>query len=137
MALRAHHKGLELVVDVRPDVPDGLVGDPHRLRQVIVNLLGNAIKFTSAGEVVVRVTSTPATDDRAQLRVHVIDTGIGIPEDRQRTIFQPFEQADGSTMRRFGGTGLGLTISTRLVALMGGRLWVDSEPGRAAIFSSA
>jgi CheY-like chemotaxis protein len=134
MALRAHQKGLELVVDVRPDVPDGLAGDPHRLRQVLVNLLGNAIKFTSDGEVIVRVTAAPTGGDRVHLQVHVIDTGIGIPDDRQQSIFEAFEQADGSTTRRFGGTGLGLTISARLLAMMGGRLRVESELGRGSDF---
>jgi PAS domain S-box-containing protein len=134
VALRAHQKGLELVVDVRPYVPDRLVGDPHRLRQVLVNLLGNAIKFTDNGEVVVRVASAQAGGDRVQLQVHVVDTGIGIPEDRQQSIFHAFEQADGSTTRRFGGTGLGLTISARLVEMMGGRLRVESEPGRGSDF---
>jgi two-component system, sensor histidine kinase and response regulator len=104
------------------------------LRQVLVNLLGNAIKFTNDGEIVVRVTAAPVGNNRARLQVHVVDTGIGIPQDRHDTIFKAFEQADGSTTRRFGGTGLGLTISARLVALMGGVLRVDSEVGRGSDF---
>jgi two-component system, sensor histidine kinase and response regulator len=134
VALRAHQKGLELAVDVRPFMRDRFVGDPHRLRQVLVNLLGNAIKFTHEGEVVVRVTAAPIGNTRARLQLHVIDTGIGIPQDRHDTIFNAFEQADGSTTRRFGGTGLGLTISARLVALMGGVLRVESEVGRGSDF---
>jgi two-component system, sensor histidine kinase and response regulator len=137
VALRAHQKGLELAVDVRPFMPDRFLGDPHRLRQVLVNLLGNAIKFTNEGEVVVRVTSAPVTNNRARLQIHVVDTGIGIPRDRHDTIFKAFEQADGSTTRRFGGTGLGLTISSRLVTLMGGTLRVDSEPGHGSDFQFA
>jgi PAS domain S-box-containing protein len=137
VVLPAHQKGLELIVDVRPFMPDRFVGDPHRLRQVLVNLLGNAIKFTNQGEIVVRATAAPVGNNRARLQVHVVDTGIGIPSDRHETIFKAFEQADGSTTRRFGGTGLGLTISARLVSLMGGTLRVDSEPGHGSDFQFA
>ena len=134
LAVRAHQKGLELAVDIDPDVPDSFVGDPTRLRQVLVNLVGNAIKFTDAGEVSVEVGATNLDDRDAELRVAVRDTGIGIPLDKQALIFEAFAQADGSTTRRFGGTGLGLSISTRLVTLMGGQLWVESEPGHGSAF---
>jgi signal transduction histidine kinase len=104
------------------------VGDEGRLRQVVLNLLGNAIKFTSAGSVSLRAQATAVGDDIA-LQVDVVDTGIGIPQEKQQQIFQPFVQADGSTTRQYGGTGLGLTISARLIAMMGGRIWLESEPG--------
>ena len=159
LAVRAHRKGLELVCHVRPDVPDALVGDAGRLRQVLLNLVGNAIKFTEEGEVVVSVGVASgewrvASEDRggdddpsdssslatrhsplATLQFEVRDTGIGIPQDRQEKIFRAFEQEDTSTTRRYGGTGLGLTIASRLAALMGGRITVDSEPGRGSTFT--
>ncbi len=134
LALRAHKKGLELVSDVRPDVPDGLVTDLGRLRQVLVNLAGNAIKFTAKGEVVVRVEAESITQGEAVLRFSVTDTGIGIPAGKLHSIFDPFSQADASTTRQYGGTGLGLSISSRLVELMGGRLWADSVEGRGSTF---
>ncbi len=164
LGVRADRKGLELVLHVAPEVPDGLVGDPNRLRQVIVNLVGNAIKFTERGEVVVEVVasangdgeatdgspaaasagsarrdaSPPATDAAppltALLRFAVRDTGIGIPEEKRAAVFEAFEQADTSTTRRYGGTGLGLAISMRLVELMGGRIRVDSEVGAGSEF---
>jgi PAS domain S-box-containing protein len=134
LALRAHRKRLELACDIRPDVPERVVGDSHRLQQVLVNLVGNAIKFTERGEVVVRVELLADTGTGFRVRFAVADTGIGIPADRQRLIFAPFTQADGSTTRRYGGTGLGLTISTRLVELMGGRLGVESTPGQGSTF---
>jgi two-component system, sensor histidine kinase and response regulator len=134
LAFRAHQKHLELLVDVKADVPDHLVGDRHRLRQVLVNLVGNAIKFTDHGEIVIQVATRPAPTGRATLHVAVIDTGIGIPEDKQSAVFEAFTQADGSTTRRYGGTGLGLTISAQLVSLMHGRIWVDSTPGRGSAF---
>jgi PAS domain S-box-containing protein len=132
VALRAHEKGLELVWHVAPGVPDALVGDPLRLRQVLLNLVGNAIKFTAAGEVAVRVNVEPGDD--VGLHFAVSDTGVGIPADKLALIFQPFTQADGSAARKYGGTGLGLTISSRLVEAMGGRIWVESEPGRGSTF---
>jgi len=134
-ALRAHEKQCELMVDIRPLVPDALIGDPHRLRQVLGNLVSNAIKFTDRGEVVVRVERTRLReDDRASLRFSVIDTGIGIPPEKQAAIFRPFTQGDGSTTRQYGGTGLGLTICQQLVELMGGRIWIDSQPQRGSAF---
>jgi signal transduction histidine kinase/CheY-like chemotaxis protein len=135
LALRAHSKGLELACRIAPGVPDALLGDPNRLRQVIVNLVGNAIKFTEHGEVVVSVDRAEALEgDRLTMHFAVADTGIGIPADKLAAIFSPFEQADGSTTRRFGGTGLGLTISTRLVDLMGGSIRVESVPGYGSTF---
>ena len=134
LALRAHSKGLELIQETADDVPDGLVGDSGRLRQVILNLAGNAVKFTEKGEVVLRVTVWAREADRLVLHFRVSDTGIGISEDKLASIFAPFAQADGSTTRRYGGTGLGLTISTRLVALMGGKIWVESQVGQGSTF---
>ncbi len=137
LAVRAHRKGLELIYDVQPEVPDALVGDAGRLRQVLLNLVGNAIKFTDAGEVVVRVevAGDPAPEGDVGLRFTVRDTGIGIPRDQQERIFRAFEQEDTSTTRKYGGTGLGLTIAARLVALMGGTITVESEPGRGSTFA--
>jgi CheY-like chemotaxis protein/HPt (histidine-containing phosphotransfer) domain-containing protein len=134
LALRAHQKGLELAGHVLPDVPDRLVGDPVRLRQIIVNLVGNAIKFTEKGEVVVRVELERQSDAGVVLRLAVRDTGIGIPPEHQQRIFEAFTQADGSTTRKYGGTGLGLSISLQLVRMMGGRIWLDSEVGKGSTF---
>ena len=150
LALRAHRKQLELACHVRAEVPPMLLGDAARLRQIIVNLVGNAIKFTDAGEVVVRVekgesengavnddcdtSSVPNEPAACTLHFAVSDTGIGISSEKQQVIFQPFEQADTSTTRRYGGTGLGLAISTKLVELMGGRIWVESQPGQGSTF---
>jgi len=134
LAFRAHQKRLELLLDLQPDLPDVLVGDPVRLRQVLVNLVGNAVKFTGSGEVVVRVESPEPAADPMPLHVQVVDTGVGIAAAKQAEIFKAFTQADGSTTRRFGGTGLGLTISAQLVALMSGRMWVESEVGRGSCF---
>ncbi|WP_439631769.1 response regulator [Gemmata sp.] len=133
LALRADAKGLELTHDVRPDVPDVLEGDAGRLRQVLTNLVGNAIKFTEHGEVSVSAHRVPGPDG-VRVRFTVEDTGIGVPTHLHESIFDAFSQADGSTTRRYGGTGLGLTISARLVALMGGRIWVESEPGHGSRF---
>jgi PAS domain S-box-containing protein len=134
LALRAHDKGLEIGCDVPPDVPEVLVGDPVRLRQVVVNLVGNAVKFTSSGEVFVRVWAEHRDRGVARLHFAVTDTGIGIAADKLRAIFEPFTQADVGTTRRFGGTGLGLTISAHLVGLMGGEIWAESEPGCGSVF---
>jgi len=135
LALRADEKGLELVTDIPPDTPGGVVGDQGRLRQILVNLVANAIKFTERGEVVVRVRESLRYQDSVVLTFTVADTGIGIPEDKQKIIFDAFAQVDGSTTRKYGGTGLGLTISARLISLMGGRIWVDSVPGEGSTFS--
>ncbi|MGE0517382.1 MAG: response regulator [Candidatus Binatia bacterium] len=129
LGVRAAKKGLELACRIPADIPEVLVGDVGRLRQVLVNLLGNAIKFTGRGEVVLRIEVLSRTADDVNLQFSVSDTGIGIPADKLVSIFQPFEQVDGSMTRRFGGTGLGLAISTRLVELMGGRIWAESEVG--------
>lgn len=134
LAFRAARKHLELAYHVQPDVPEYLLGDAARLRQVVLNLVGNAVKFTDAGEVVVRVVSRPSSDGQVELQCDVSDTGIGISADKQGTIFEAFTQADGSTTRRFGGTGLGLSICVRLLELMGGRIWVESEVGRGSTF---
>ena len=137
LALPAHKKKLELVCDVEPGVPDRLVGDVGRLRQVLINLIGNAIKFTERGAVVLTIGRDvgPARDDDARLRFSVRDTGIGIEPSKQGVIFQAFEQEDASSRRKYGGTGLGLTIAARLVALMEGELTVESEPGRGSTFT--
>jgi CheY-like chemotaxis protein len=135
LALRAYQKNLELACHISPDVPERLRGDPTRLRQIIVNLVGNAIKFTEEGEVVVDVDVSEIKDsDRLCLHFAVSDTGIGIPEEKQHLIFAAFTQADGSTTRRYGGTGLGLSISSQLVEMMGGRIWVESEVGKGSAF---
>src|SRR5207302_3986018 len=137
LAVRAHKKGLELVCQQRPGVPDALFGDAGRLRQVLVNLVGNAITFTEHGEVVVLVETAgePAPEGEVLLRFAVTDTGIGIPPEKQARIFQAFEQEDTSTTRKYGGTGLGLTIAARLVTLMGGAITVDSVPGQGSTFA--
>jgi two-component system sensor histidine kinase/response regulator len=134
LALRAHAKGLELVCRTTPDVPDALVGDAGRLRQVLINLVGNAIKFTERGEILLSVGLDELANATALVRFSVADTGIGIPSEKLEAIFQPFEQADGSTTRRFGGSGLGLTISANLVQLMNGEIGVDSQPGKGSTF---
>jgi two-component system, sensor histidine kinase and response regulator len=134
LAVSAHKKGLELIVDVRPEVPRRVVGDPTRLRQVIINLIGNAIKFTERGEVVLEVSAEQSTAASVCLRFAVRDTGIGVPPEKQQAIFEAFSQADVSTTRRFGGTGLGLAISARLVQLMDGRIWLESEAGKGSTF---
>ena len=137
MAATAHSKRLELTFQLDPDVPFELVGDSNRLRQVLLNLTGNAIKFTASGEVAVRVSLAASTDTEAKVQFSVRDTGIGIAPEIQRKLFQPFEQADSSTTRKYGGTGLGLAISSRLVKLMGGDIWVESEPGAGSTFNFA
>jgi two-component system, sensor histidine kinase and response regulator len=134
LAPRAHEKGLELACHIQPDVPGTVVGDPGRLRQVLINLVGNAIKFTERGEVVVTVEVQEAQGSDAALHFTVSDTGIGIPADKQWQVFGAFVQADASTTRRYGGSGLGLTISAQLVELMGGRVWLESEAGRGSRF---
>jgi len=137
LTLGAHQKDLELACFVPPELAEFVIGDPVRLRQVVLNLVGNAIKFTERGEVVLRVDAEPddaAGADHLTLRFSVTDTGIGIPKEKQSVIFEPFTQADTSTTRRYGGTGLGLSISTRLIEMMGGRIWLDSEVGIGSTF---
>ena len=134
LSVRAHQKGLELIYDVQPDVPEALLGDPGRIRQVLINLVGNAIKFTEHGEVFVNVEEE--SHEVAVTRLHFVvkDTGIGVPADKQEKIFEAFSQADGSMARRHGGTGLGLTICTRLVTMMGGDIRLESQPGQGSTF---
>ncbi len=134
LSYRAHQKGLELIYDVQPDVPEALVGDPGRIRQIIVNLVGNSIKFTEHGEIFVSVEKESETSDSVRLHFAIKDTGVGIPADKQSRIFEAFSQADGSMARKYGGTGLGLTICSRLVEMMDGRIWVESEVGKGSTF---
>jgi len=134
LAVKAEEAGLEFACRIKPNVSTALVGDPTRLRQIIVNLTGNAIKFTQEGEVVIQVETEKEEDSSVLLHFMVSDTGIGIPPDKIETIFETFSQADGSTTRRYGGTGLGLAITRQLVEMMGGRIWVESEPGKGSTF---
>jgi signal transduction histidine kinase/DNA-binding response OmpR family regulator len=134
LAVRAHEKGLELLCEWKPGVPDYVIGDPVRVRQVIVNLLGNAIKFTHTGEVALEIGQEGGTDAEVELHFVVRDTGIGIAPEKQELIFDSFSQADGSMTRKYGGTGLGLSISKRLAEAMQGRLWVESVPGQGSAF---
>jgi signal transduction histidine kinase/ActR/RegA family two-component response regulator/uncharacterized protein YigA (DUF484 family) len=134
LALRAHEKGLALSYHVQPDVPDAVLGDPGRLRQILINLVGNALKFTDRGEVVVRVVAESQTAAGIVVHIMVTDTGVGIPLGKQQVILEPFMQADTSTTRKYGGTGLGLAISKQLVAMMGGQLWVESDVGHGSTF---
>jgi signal transduction histidine kinase/ligand-binding sensor domain-containing protein/DNA-binding response OmpR family regulator len=134
MAIRAHEKQLELAYRIPTGLPARIVGDPGRLKQVLVNLLGNAVKFTERGDIILRVEKGSVENGVVLLRFSVSDTGIGIPKDKQQSIFEAFSQADTSVTRRFGGTGLGLTISSRIVALMLGQMWVESEPGKGSNF---
>jgi CheY-like chemotaxis protein len=134
LAVRAHQKGLGLTCDIHPEVPDLVVGDLTRLRQILTNLIGNAFKFTEHGEVGLRIAVDSRTPDELRLHFVVADTGVGIAPEKQNLIFDAFSQADGSMARRFGGTGLGLTISSRLVELMGGTIWVESALERGSSF---
>ncbi len=134
LALRANEKNLELLCDIAAEVPAGIRGDSTRLRQVVINLVGNAIKFTDKGEVRLKVDASPENGANRKLTFTVSDTGIGIPPDKQNSIFEPFTQADSSTTRKFGGTGLGLSISARLMRMMGGNIWVQSEAGAGTTF---
>jgi len=134
LAVRADEKGLELLCEVAPQVPEVVRGDSSRLRQIVLNLIGNALKFTHKGEVVLSVQIDARDGDDLILHFTATDTGIGIPQEKQQAIFDPFSQADTSTTRKYGGTGLGLTISARLVAMMGGRIWLRSEVGRGSQF---
>jgi signal transduction histidine kinase/CheY-like chemotaxis protein len=134
LAVRAQQKGLELACHVASEVPDALIGDAERLRRIVVNLVGNAIKFTENGEVVLNASVESRTNDDVVLHFSVTDTGIGIPQEKQKAIFEAFAQGDASTTRKYGGTGLGLSISSQLSELMGGRIWLESEPGRGSAF---
>jgi two-component system, sensor histidine kinase and response regulator len=134
LALRAHQKGLELACDLCPEGEAELIGDPGRIRQVLINLVGNAIKFTEQGEVLVEIKSSSLTDESIELQFTVSDTGIGIPAEKHRLLFHAFSQADSSTTRKYGGTGLGLAISARLVKMMGGKIWVESTEGKGSKF---
>ncbi len=134
LGVRAAQKELELTCRIDPQLPDELIGDPNRLRQIIVNLAGNAVKFTSAGEVMIEVAEESRSGKEICLLVTVRDTGIGIPKDKQKEVFEAFHQADDSMTRRFGGTGLGLAICSQLVRMMGGRMWLESEPGEGTTF---
>ena len=134
LAIRAQEKGLDFIFDVSPEVPANVVGDPARLRQVLVNLIGNAVKFTERGEVEVNVQMDEQSRDGIALHFRVRDTGIGIPVEKHGVIFEPFSQADSSTTRKYGGTGLGLAISTQLVNLMGGKIWVENGIEKGSIF---
>ena len=135
LSIKAYGKGLELAVRVAPDVPEKAMGDPLRIRQILVNLVGNAIKFTEKGHILIELKSEILPDHALRLRIEVSDTGVGIPDDRVDAIFRAFEQADNSTTRRFGGSGLGLSIVSQLVDMMGGRIEVRSEPGKGSCFS--
>jgi len=134
LSLRSAQKGVALRYEIHPDVPPKVVGDPIRLRQVLINLVGNAIKFTEQGSVLLNISLQALEGESALLEFAVHDTGMGIPYEKQKSIFEAFSQADGSMTRRFGGTGLGLTISSRLVAMMGGRISVESHPGEGSCF---
>jgi PAS domain S-box-containing protein len=134
LAVSAHKRGLEIVLRVDPDVPDRVIGDPMRLRQVLVNLVGNAIKFTEQGDVVVRITADSCDESSVLLHVAVSDTGIGIPAEKRDAVFLPFEQVDGSRARKYGGTGLGLAICCKLVELIGGQIWFDDNPDGGTTF---
>src|SRR5690606_16181943 len=134
LSLQAAAKNLELVVNVHADIPAAVLGDPQRIRQCLINLVGNAVKFTSAGEVVIDVSNVGTSGDRTTVRFEVRDTGIGLSTEAQARLFQPFSQADSATSRKFGGTGLGLSIVKRLVELMGGEIGVNSEVGQGSVF---
>jgi signal transduction histidine kinase/CheY-like chemotaxis protein len=134
LGFRAHQKGLELIYEVQPDVAEAVLGDPGRIRQIIVNLVGNSIKFTERGEILLSVTQEEETPGAVSLHFAVKDTGVGIPADKQQRVFEAFSQADGTMARKYGGTGLGLTICTRLVGMMGGRIWVESQLGQGSTF---
>jgi CheY-like chemotaxis protein len=134
LVARAEQKGLALVFEPTPGLPSQVRGDPGRIRQVLTNLCDNAIKFTAQGSVTVKARCTPVEGDAFELQLSVSDTGVGIAAEKQQGVFDAFQQADTSTTRQFGGTGLGLTICARLVALMGGRIWVESTPGQGSTF---
>ena len=134
ISTKAEEKGLELIFDIDNNVPAIIKGDPLRLGQVIINLMNNAVKFTDKGEVVLKTTMLPSLDGKTLLQFVIIDTGIGLTGNQIKKLFKPFSQADSSTSRKYGGTGLGLTISKQLVELMGGSIWVESEYGKGSRF---
>jgi signal transduction histidine kinase len=134
LAITAGQKGLNLTFDVAPELPDTVVGDPFRLRQILLNLLNNAIKFTGTGSIALATTLDVHRENTIAVHFSVSDTGLGIPPEKMGTIFEPFRQAESSTSRQYGGTGLGLTISAQLVAMMGGRIWVESQAGAGSTF---
>ncbi|MBV9612878.1 MAG: response regulator, partial [Acidobacteriaceae bacterium] len=134
LAVRAHEKGVEVICDIDADVPQRIIGDPIRLTQIIVNLIGNAIKFTDSGEIVISVRREADSPRQTRLRFTVRDTGVGIPPEKQKIIFDAFTQADGSSTRKYGGTGLGLSIASQLVSMMGGQIWVESDVGQGSTF---
>jgi signal transduction histidine kinase len=134
LSFRARQKGLALNYEIQPNVPKALLGDPGRIRQVLINLVGNSIKFTEAGKILITVEDQSSDRVTTRLHISVKDTGVGIPEKKQAKIFEAFSQADGSMARKYGGTGLGLTICVRLVELMGGRIWLDSQLGHGSTF---
>jgi len=136
MAMKAHLKGLELAYRIDPEVPDRLVGDPNRLRQVVLNLVDNAIKFTERGEVIVHVSLRAQAPAEIRLQFTVTDTGIGVPPDKQQRIFKPYDQGGAAVARRYGGTGLGLAVTSRLVRMMGGQIALNSRPGLGSAFGS-
>jgi two-component system sensor histidine kinase/response regulator len=135
-AQKAHDKGLEFLAHVAPAIPEHLLGDPLRLGQILTNLVNNAVKFTERGEIRLNIELLERTGEKVQLKFSVRDTGIGMTPEQSAKLFQPFTQADMSTTRKHGGTGLGLTICRRLVELMGGRIWLESEPGVGSTFTS-
>ncbi len=134
VVLQAHRKGLEVAYEISPEIPEQIIGDPGRVRQIILNLFSNAVKFTEKGEVVLTINELGRSGDDISIQFTISDTGIGIPENNQKMIFSPFSQADGSTTRKYGGTGLGLAISKHLVELMGGKVWVESKTGEGSKF---
>ena len=131
---KAAEKGIELLISVSPEIPVFLLGDPLRLRQVLINLINNALKFTHKGEVVIKGNLVEADDKRIYIKFSVADTGIGIPSEKRAKLFESFAQADGSTTRKYGGTGLGLSISRRLVEIMRGEIWAESKPEKGSTF---
>lgn len=133
-AHKADEKDLELAVFIDPDLPTNVIGDPGRLRQILTNLIGNALKFTHKGEIVVECKLVESKPDTLNIQFSVRDTGIGIPQDKLDLIFKDFTQADGSTTRKYGGTGLGLSISKKLTQMMGGKIWVESEVNKGSTF---
>src|SRR5262249_12714875 len=134
MTAWARQRGIQITAGVDEEVPEVVLGDPGKLRQVLLNLIGNALKFTESGGVDIEVTVATREAEAVELLFRVKDTGIGIPTEKQAAVFEPFRQADNSVTRKYGGTGLGLSISKRLVMMMGGRIWVESEPGRGSTF---